>query len=247
MEPANPSRTPATRSKNLTERPGWTRASAQRIRVLIVDDHAILRQALRQLLEQEQEIEIVGDAANGRDAVACAEKLQPDVVLMDLAMPGINGLEATNEIKRRWPHVQVIALTVHDNEEYFFEMITAGAAGYVLKGADPSELLEAIRTAHQGEVFLHPKLTTKLVRDYLRRARLGEVSDSYEALSEREKQVLRLIGEGQTTQEIADALVITTSTVQTHRAHIMEKLNLHRRSELMKYAVRRGLIGPGQE
>jgi len=219
----------------------------QRIRVLLVEDHAIVRQGVRLLLDGQADMAVVGEADEGGKALALVAQKEPDVVLMDIAMPGINGLEATAEIKRRWPDVQVIALTVHDNDEYFFQMITAGAAGYVLKGADPSELLEAIRTAHQGDIFLHPPLTTKLVRDYLRRARLGEVSDSYDALSEREKQVLRLIGEGQTTQEIADVLGITNSTVQTHRAHIMEKLNLHRRSELMKYAVRRGLIGPGQQ
>jgi len=219
----------------------------QRIRVLIVADHTIVRQGSHLLLDGQPDMEVVGEAQEGGKALALVAQQEPHVVIMDLAMPGMSGLEATGEIKRRWPNVQVIALTVHDNDEYFFQMIIAGAAGYVLKGADPSELLEAIRTAHQGEVFLHPPLTTKLVRDYLRRARLGEVSDSYDALSEREKQVLRLIGEGQTTQEIADALGISVSTVQTHRTHIMEKLNLHRRSELMKYAVRRGLIGPGQQ
>ncbi len=215
--------------------------------MLLVDDHAIVRQGVRLLLDGQPDMEVVGEAEEGGKALALVAQTEPDVVLMDLAMPGINGLEATGEIKRRWPNVQVIALTVHGNDEYFFQMIIADAAGYVLKGADPAELLEAIRTAHQGEVFLHPPLTTKLVRDYLRRARLGEVSDSYDALSAREKQVLRLIGEGQTTQEIADTLGISVSTVQTHRTHIMEKLDLHRRSELMKYAVRRGLIGPGQQ
>lgn len=214
------------------------------IRVLLVEDHAIVRQGVRLLLEGQPDMEVVGEADEGGGALALVAEKRPDVVLMDLAMPGINGLEATAEIKRRWPNIQVIALTVHDNDEYFFQMITAGAAGYVLKGADPNELLDAIRTAYHGEVFLHPPLTTKLVRDYLRRARLGEVADSYDTLSEREKQVLRLIGEGQTTQEIADTLGITPSTVQTHRTHIMDKLNLHRRSELIKYAVRRGLIGP---
>lgn len=215
----------------------------RRIRVLIVEDHAIVRQGIRLLLEGQPDMEVVGEAEEGGKALAAVAQKAPDVVIMDLAMPGINGLEATAEIKRHWPEVQVVALTVHDNDEYFFQMIMAGAAGYVLKGADPGELLEAIRTAYRGEVFLHPPLTTKLVRDYLRRAKLGEVSDSYDALSEREKQVLRLIGEGQTTQEIAEVLGISASTVQTHRAHIMEKLNLRRRSELMKYAVRRGFIG----
>lgn len=217
------------------------------IRVLLVEDHAIVRQGVRLLLEGQPDMEVVGEADEGSRALALVAEKRPDVVLMDLAMPGINGLEATAEIKRRWPNVQVIALTVHDNDEYFFQMIMAGAAGYVLKGADPNELLDAIRTAYHGEVFLHPPLTTKLVRDYLRRARLGEVADSYDILSEREKQVLRLIGEGQTTQEIAETLGITPSTVQTHRTHIMDKLNLHRRSELIKYAVRRGLIGPPTE
>ncbi len=215
-----------------------------RIRVLLVEDHAIVRQGVRLLLDGQPDMEVIGEADEGGKALDLVTQKDPDVVLMDLAMPGINGLEATAEIKKRRPDVQVIALTVHDNDEYFFQMITAGAAGYVLKGADPSELLEAIRTVHQGEVFLHPPLTTKLVRDYLRRVPLGEVSDSFDTLSDRERQVLRLVGEGQTTQEIADALGISVSTVQTHRNHIMEKLNLHKRSELMKYAVRRGLIGP---
>ena len=217
-----------------------------KIRVLIVEDHAIVRQGLRLLLGGQPDMEVVGEAEEGSKALSLVEQLRPSVVIMDLAMPGVNGLEATQEIKRRWPNVQVIALTVHDSDEYFFRMITAGASGYILKGADPAELLEAIRTAQQGEVFLHPPLTTKLVRDYLRRVRLGEAADSYDTLSERERQVLRLIGEGHTSQEIADTLGISASTVQTHRAHIMEKLNLRKRSELMKYAVRRGLIGPGQ-
>jgi len=217
-----------------------------KIRVLVVEDHAIVRQGIRLLLDGQPDMEVVGEAEDGGKALQLVERQQPSVVLMDLAMPGVNGLEATREIKRRWPNVQVIALTVHDSDEYFFQMITAGAAGYVLKGADPTELLGAIRTAQHGDVFLHPPLTTKLVRDYLRRVRLGEASDSYDTLSERERQVLRLIGEGHTSQEIADMLNITVSTVQTHRAHIMEKLNLHRRSELMKYAVRHGLIGSSQ-
>ena len=218
-----------------------------KIRVLVVEDHAIVRQGIRLLLEGQPDMEVVGEAEEGGRALSLVEERQPSVVLMDLAMPGVNGLEATAEIKKRWPRVHVIALTVHDSDEYFFRMITAGASGYVLKGADPAELLEAIRTAQQGEVFLHPPLTTKLVRDYLRRAGLGEVSDSYETLSDRERQVLRLVGEGHTTQEIAEILIISASTVQTHRAHIMEKLNLRKRSELIAYAHRRGLIGSGEQ
>jgi len=216
----------------------------QRIRVLIVEDHAIVRQGIRLLLEGQPDMEVVGEAEDGGKALLLVERLQPSVVVMDLNMPGVDGVEATMEIKRRWPGVQVVALTVHDSDEYFFQMIQAGAAGYVLKGADPSDLLEAIRSAQQGEVFLHPPLTTKLVRDYLRRAQTGEVAGSYESLSARERQILRLLAEGHTSPEIADQLSITASTVQTHRAHIMEKLNLRRRSELISYAIRRGIIGP---
>ena len=213
-----------------------------KIRVLIAEDHAIVRQGIRLLLDDQPDVEVVAEAADGRQAIALVEQVEPNVVLMDLAMPGINGLEATRAIKKRYPHVQVVALTVHESDEYFFQMIDAGAAGYVLKGADPSLLLEAIRTAHQGEVFLHPPLTTKLVRDYLRRARAGEARALYDDLTDREREVLRLIAEGHTNQEIADLLCISLSTVQTHRTHVMEKLKLRKRSELIDYALRQGLL-----
>ncbi len=213
-----------------------------KIRVLIAEDHAIVRQGIRLLLDDQPDVEVVAEAADGSQAIALVEQVEPNVVLMDLAMPGINGLEATRTIKKRYPHVQVVALTVHDSDEYFFQMIDAGAAGYVLKGADPSLLLEAIRTAHQGEVFLHPPLTTKLVRDYLRRARAGEARALYDDLTDREREVLRLIAEGHTNQEIAELLYISLSTVQTHRTHVMEKLKLRKRSELIDYALRQGLL-----
>lgn len=213
-----------------------------KIRVLIAEDHAIVRRGIRLLLDDQPDIEVIGEATDGREAITLVEQLRPDVVLMDLAMPSINGLEATHTIRKRFPEVQVVALTVHESDEYFFQMIEAGAAGYVLKGADPALLLEAIRTAHRGEVFLHPPLTTKLVRDYLRRARSGEAHALYHDLTEREREVLRLIAEGHTNQEIADLLCISLSTVQTHRTHIMEKLKLRRRSELIDYALRHGLL-----
>ena len=213
-----------------------------KIRVLIAEDHAIVRQGIRLLLDDQPDVEVVAEAADGRQAIALVEQVEPNVVLMDLAMPGINGLEATRTIKKRYPHVQVVALTVHESDEYFFQMIDAGAAGYVLKGADPSLLLEAIRAAHRGEVFLHPPMTTKLVRDYLRRARAGEARALYDDLTEREREVLRLIAEGHTNQEIADLLCISLSTVQTHRTHVMEKLKLRKRSELIDYALRQGLL-----
>jgi DNA-binding NarL/FixJ family response regulator len=213
-----------------------------KIRVLVAEDHAIVRQGIRLLLDVQPDMEVVGEAANGREAIDLAYRTQPDVVIMDLAMPSLNGIEATRAIKKRLPNAQVVALTVHESDDYFFQMINAGASAYVLKGADPSHLLEAIRTAHRGEVFLLPPLTTKLVRDYLHRVRAGEAPETYDSLTERETEVLRLIAEGHTNQEIADLLVISPSTVQTHRAHIMEKLKLRRRSELIDYAIRQGLL-----
>ena len=215
-----------------------------KIRILLVDDHAIVRQGLRLLLDGQPDMEVLGEAGDGEQAMQLLTQMQPNVVLMDLAMPGMNGMEATRQIKRSWPAVQVIGLTVHDNDEYLFQMIIAGASGYVLKGADPAELLEALRATQRGEIFLHQPLTTKLVRDYLRRVRLGEALDAYHVLSDRELQVLRLIGEGHTAREIADVLTITVSTVQTHRAHIMDKLDLRKRSELINYALRHQLVGP---
>ncbi len=215
---------------------------AETIRVLIVDDHAILRAGVRLLLQAEPDIEVVGEAGDGQAAIAQAEALEPDVVLMDLAMPGISGLEAAREIKRRWPQVQVLALTVHRSDDYFFRMLEAGASGYVLKGADPADLLTAVRAAHSGYVFLYPSMADKLVSDYLRRVAAGEERASYDGLTEREREVLRLVAEGHTTAEIAQALYVSPHTVQSHRRAIMEKLNLHNRVELVRYAMRRGLI-----
>jgi len=214
------------------------------IRVLIVDDHAIVRAGVRLLLQAEPDIEVVGEASDGEGAIAQTEALQPDVVLMDLAMPGISGLEAGREIKRLWPHVHVLALTMHRSDDYFFRMLEAGASGYVLKGADPADLITAVRTVHQGEVFLYPSMAKKLVSDYLVRVQSGEERASYDGLTDREREVLRLIAEGNTTAEIAQMLHVSPHTVQSHRRAIMEKLNLHDRVELVKYAIRRGLIEP---
>ncbi len=213
-----------------------------KIRVLIAEDHAIVRRGIRLLLDDQPDMDVVGEAEDGAQAIALAQQFEPHVVVMDMAMPRINGLEATHAIKKKFPDIQIVALTVHESDEYFFQMIDAGAAGYVLKGASPSLLLEAIRTAHQGEVFLHPPLTTKLVRSYLRRAGTDETRTLYDDLTDREREVLRLIAEGHTNQEIGDLLSISLSTVQTHRAHVMEKLQLRKRSELIDYAIRQGLL-----
>lgn len=213
-----------------------------RIRVLIVDDHTIVREGVRLLLDGAADIEVVGEAAEGEAALDQVRVLRPDVVLMDITMPGMSGLEATRLIKKQWPEVQVLALTMHESEEYFFQILHAGASGYVLKGASSAELLSAIRAAARGDVFLHPSLARKLVGDYLRRVGAGEERSSYDGLTPREKEVLTLIAEGHTNREIAERLVISPSTVQTHRGRIMEKLSLQNRTELIKYAIRRGLI-----
>ena len=217
---------------------------APNIRVLIVDDHTIVRAGIRLLLEAEPDIEVVGEAGGGQEALAQADRLQPDVVLMDVAMPGISGMEATREIRRRWPHIQVLALTMHRSDDYFFRMLEAGASGYVLKGADPGDLVTAVRTVHRGHVFLYPSMATKLVNDFLERVRSGEVQPPYASLTDREVEILRLIAEGRTTGEVSELLHISPHTVQSHRRAIMEKLNLHDRIELVKYAIRRGLIEP---
>lgn len=212
-----------------------------RIRVLVVDDHTLVREGIVGLLESQSDIEVVGQAGNGRDGVEAAVAMAPDVALMDIAMPGISGLEATREIKARRPEVEVLILTIHDREDYLFQALRAGASGYVLKGADVRDLLTAVRSASRGEVYLFPTVTKKLVADYLRRARRGEDRETYDGLSDREREILALIAEGKTTPEIAAALVLSPHTVQSHRDHIMTKLDLHSKADLIRYALAKGL------
>jgi DNA-binding NarL/FixJ family response regulator len=211
-----------------------------RIRVLIADDHAIVREGVHQLLSQQTDIEVVGEAADGAQALALARQLQPDLVLMDIGMPGMNGLEATRALKAEQPETNVLVLTMQEGEEYFFRLLEAGAAGYVLKGAGSAELLSAIRAVQQGGVYLNPLMTKKVLGDMLKRPE--QVNAASDPLTPREREVLKLIAEGKTNREIADELVLSLNTVQTHRLHLMEKLNLHNRTELVKYAMRRGLI-----
>lgn len=210
------------------------------IRVLIADDHIIVRSGLRLLLEAEPDIEVVGEALEGGEALNLVEKHLPDVVLMDIAMPGMNGLEATRQIKTRWPQVNVLVLTMHRSDEYFFEMLKAGASGYILKGAETSDLIHAVRVVGRGEVFLYPTIAQKLVKDYLNLVQWGEGSGS--SLSSREKEILRLLGEGYSSKEIAEELVISQSTVHSHRSNLMTKLGLSNRRELIQYARERGII-----
>jgi two-component system response regulator NreC len=208
-------------------------------RILLVDDHAIVRAGLRLLLESQPDMEVVGEAADGTEAFRKARELRPDVVVMDITMPGLSGLEATSRIKAECPDAQVLALTMHQDERYFFQMLHAGASGYVVKGAPPADLIAAVRSVHQGQAYLYPSLARRLLDDYLTRSKEGREADD---LTDREREVLRLIAEGLTGKEIAELLSLSVHTVERHRQNIMAKLRLHNRAELIKYAIRKGLI-----
>jgi two-component system response regulator NreC len=212
-----------------------------KIRVLIADDHSIVRAGIRSLLEGYPDIEVVGEAGSGWEAIELAVRLEPDVVLMDVAMGDLSGLEATQEIKERSPQVNVLALTMHDREEYFFAMLKAGALGYVLKESEPDELLAAIRAVHRGEAFLTPAVTKAVLEDYLTQ-RTDQAQSRYDSLTLREKEVFRLAAEGKTTRQIADMLGLSARTIEKHRASMMRKLELQNLFELIKYAIRQGLI-----
>jgi two-component system, NarL family, response regulator NreC len=210
------------------------------IRVLIADDHTIVRSGVRLLLEAEPDIQVVGEALDGAQAVELAASLRPNVILMDIAMPGMDGMEATRQIKARFSEIQVLVLTMHRKDEYFFEMLKAGASGYILKGADTSELIKAVRIVERGEVFLYPTMAQKLLRDYFRRVQ-GE-AESRPALSAREDEILRLLAEGYSNKEIAERLVVSPSTIHTHRSNLMSKLGLNSRYELVQYARKHGYL-----
>lgn len=214
----------------------------KKIRVMLVDDHVLVREGVRTLLEAQSDVEVVAEAANGAEALEKARTSQPDVVLMDIGMPGMSGLEATRLIRQSVPGARILVVTIHSSDDYFFRILDAGASGYILKEAAFSDLISAVRAVYHGGVFLYPSVAGKLVEDYLRRVSTGEERASYDDLTPREKEVLRLIGEGCTNQEIGEALHLSVNTVQTHRAHIMEKLNLHSRADLVKYAMRMGLL-----
>lgn len=211
------------------------------VKLLLVDDHEIVRAGLRMLFSAEPGVQIIGEAASGREAVELVMRLGPDVVLMDVAMPDMNGIEATRRIKEARPAVAVLALTMHEEEEYFFEMLSAGASGYVPKRAAPDDLLSAIRVVSQGEVFIYPSMAKLLVKDFLRRAEETAPPEA-ELLTAREMEVLACIADGLTNREIAERLVISVKTVDRHRENIMHKLNLHNRVELVRYAIEKGLI-----
>lgn len=213
-----------------------------KIKLLLADDHAVVRSGLRMLLDAQTDMTIIGEAETGHEAVRLTKELQPDVVLMDIKMPDMNGIEATEQIMESCPDIPVLALTMYEDDQYFFEMLKAGASGYIPKRAAPDDLVAAIRIVHQGDVFLYPPLATRLVQEFLRRIEDEDDPVIYDDLTPREREVLVLIADGQTNAEIADELVISIKTVDRHRENIMRKLNLHNRIDLVKYAIRKGFI-----
>ena len=213
-----------------------------RLRIVLADDHTILREGLRALLSTNADFEVVGEAEDGREAVRCVEKLEPDLLLMDLSMPRMSGMDAISEIKKRHPDTRIIALTVHKTEEYLLTTLQAGADGYVLKDATHDELVMAIHNVVSGKSYLSPGISEKVIEGYLEGKESSSSITSWQKLSQREREVLKLIAEGYKNKEIAEDLCISLKTVEKHRANLMKKLDLHNAAGLTVYAVERGLV-----
>jgi two-component system, NarL family, response regulator NreC len=218
--------------------------SREQVKVLLVDDHAILREGVHALLAREPDITVVGEAGDGQEALEKVPRLRPDVVIMDIVMPRMNGLEATRLIRARYPRVRVLILSMYDDHEYVVQIIQAGASGYVLKRVVTEDLVRAIHEVHAGESFLYPPIAAKLIGDYLRvtGGEPGGNSGAGEVITAREREVLRLIADGRSNQEIAERLGLSRKTVDSHRANAMRKLDLHNVTEVVKYAIRTGMI-----
>jgi two-component system response regulator NreC len=214
----------------------------QKIKVLIVDDHTLVRDGIRALLSLVADIKVVGEAANGREALEKVKKLAPDVVLMDLAMPILSGLEATRRIRKRFPGTKVLALTQYEDREYIVPTIEAGARGFVSKTAAFSELASAIQAVYQGGSFLSPMAAAAVVEECQQKVAIEGEKDSYQHLTDREREMLKLVAEGYTAKEIADMLVIGLRTVETHKTNLMKKLNIHNKADLIRFAIRKGII-----
>ncbi len=234
--------TPAKTDQGRPDSPGRNPATPA-IRILIVDDHAVLRQSLRYLLEAQSGIDVVGEAANGREAADLADKLQPDVVLMDTVMPGLNGIEATRQIRRRQPRTKVLMLTGYLEDEHVAGAIKAGASGYMLKKSELDELLLGIQAVHCGNPYFSSSIGDGNLTDYLWQLKSNEGRTGYDLLTAREREVLQLIAEGSSNQRIGQDLFISVKTVEAHRAHIMTKLHARNRTDLIRYALKKGLVG----
>jgi two-component system response regulator NreC len=213
-----------------------------KIRILIADDHGIVRKGLRLQLEQREEFQVLGEAADGREAVRLAEELAPDVVIMDIAMPNLNGIDAAAQMAKRNAGVKVIILSMHSDESYLIRALTAGVKGYLLKETADVDLYRAVQVVAQGKVFFSPTITNTLLEDYMRQLQQRGLQDSYELLTDREKEIFQLLAEGKSNKEVATMLDLSTYTVETHRTHIMQKLNLHSSADIVLYAVRKKII-----
>jgi DNA-binding NarL/FixJ family response regulator len=213
----------------------------KRIRVLLAEDHTIVRQGIAALLGTESDMEVVGEASNGLEAIALAKRLSPDVIIMDIGMRQLNGLEATREIKKLFPSMKILVLTMYDNEEWIFQILRAGASGYLIKDSAMTDLTSALRAVYQGDSYLSPSISKMVIEEYIRKAESGEKKGVENLLSGREREILQLIAEGNSIPQISNLLCISKKTVEAHKTHIMEKLNIRDKVGLIKYAIRSGL------
>lgn len=213
----------------------------KKMRILLAEDHTIVRQGIAALLRAESDMEVVGEACDGFEAIQLAQKLAPDLVLMDIGMRHLNGLEATREIKKQFPGMKVLVLTMHENEEWIFQILKAGASGYLIKDSAMTDLTSALRAIAQGDSYLSPSISKKVIDEYIRKAKLGEKRGVEDLLSSREREILQLVAEGNSIPQISSLLCISKKTVEAHKTHIMEKLNIRDKVGLIKYAIRTGL------